>query len=524
MPAMKIHGDLHSHFAFHRGIGALRLGSPGRPGRATATLSIPLALALGAILAFSVIAFGAVENWSSAAVEVALCLTAAWAAWASPGLFRRPVRLWAPALFTLFLAGTALLQLVPLPLSLWEGLGDERGTQMAMARRGEELLRSRSYRTDLLTGQVAPPDEGPMQTPPSPSWRPASFTPALTLRAMVALLCALLLVLLLEPLAAANGEPLRGLGLWVGLLGVGVGLVALAQHHDTHIKILGFRQSAHAAGAFGPFVNENNGMGFVNLALCILYYLLWRKFSRAHRASNRLGIALLGLCLVAFHLTLLGIRTTGAGYWPLLLFPGVLLLHALRRRRRLVLGLAIAAALGLALLTAVALLWHFTDLHGRTSVWSDALAQSHWLLGNGLQSFGQRFQAVLTNLHSRGPVWYVYPENEYLQLTFEAGVPGLAAAAFAALYVLGLGWRALMAEGHAFLLVPALWGEALHACTDFHFHLWPVAGAYLVLVSLLLGSLQKSNGLNGRGGAKDSRARSGAPEGETPPALTGEPA
>ena len=25
MPAMKIHGDLHSHFAFHRGIGEKRL-------------------------------------------------------------------------------------------------------------------------------------------------------------------------------------------------------------------------------------------------------------------------------------------------------------------------------------------------------------------------------------------------------------------------------------------------------------------------------------------------------------------
>ena len=482
-----------------------------------------LALALGAILAFSVIAFGAVENWSSAAVEVALCLTAAWAAWASPGLFRRPVGLWAPALFTLLLAGTALLQLVPLPLSLWRGLGDERGTQMAMARRGEELLRSRAYRTDLVTGQVAPPDEGPLLTPPSPSWRPASFTPALTLRAMVALLCALLLVLLLEPLAAENGDALRGLGLWVGLLGVGVGMVALAQHHDTHIKILGFRQSAHAAGAFGPFVNENNGMGFVNLALGILYYLLWRKLSRTRRTSNRLGIGLLGLCLVAFHLTLLGIRTTGAGYWPLLLFPGVILLHTLRRRRGLVLGLGIGAALALGLLTVVAILWHFTDLHGRIGVWSDALAQSHWLVGNGLQSFGQRFQAVLTNLHSRGPVWYVYPENEYLQLTFEAGLPGLAAAAFAALYVLRLGWRALTAEGHAYLLVPALWGEALHACTDFHFHLWPVAGGYLVLVALVLGSLQKSNGLDGTGGANGARARGRAPEREAPSALAWEP-
>ncbi len=501
----------------------LRVSSPGRPGRENQTLSVLLALALGALLAFSVIAFGAVENWSSAIVEAGICLTAAGVSWFSGGLFRRPVVLWAPALFLAVLAATALVQLVPVSLSLWKGLHDERGVQMEMARRAEELLHSKPYRTEVVTGQVLPPDPPVMLTPPSPSWRPASFTPALTLRALLALLAAGLLVLLLERVARANWAYMRALGLWVGLLGLGVGFVALAQYHSTSPKILGLRQSAHAAGAFGPFVNENNGMGFVNLALGILYYLLWRRFSRPQHASNRLGIALLGLCLVAFHLCLLGIRTTGAGYWPVLLFPGVLFLHALRHRPKLALAAGGVVALGLAGVTAVALAWHFTDLHGRIGVWSDALAQNHWLLGNGLGSFGQRFQAVLTNLPSRGAVWYVYPENEYLQLYFEAGLAGLAAAAFAALYVLLLGWRALLAEGHAFLLVPPLWGEALHAFTDFNFHLWPVAGAYLVLVALVLGSLQKSNGVTGRGDANGARAESRAPVGEAPAAIAWEP-
>ena len=64
-----------------------------------------LAWGLAAVLAFAVFAFGAVEDWSSATVEVALFALAALAAYGGvPGFLKRPVRLGAPALVVALLA------------------------------------------------------------------------------------------------------------------------------------------------------------------------------------------------------------------------------------------------------------------------------------------------------------------------------------------------------------------------------------------------------------------------------------
>ncbi len=463
------------------------------------------------------IAFGAVEDWSTATFEAGLFVLAAGVAWSRKDLFRRPSLLWAPALFLCVLLAAGVLQVVPVTTSLWRTLGDERGVQMDQAAQAETFLRSDLYRTDPFSGKISPPDSGSALTPPNSSWRPATFTPALTLRALLALMAALVLVLLMDMVGRSSRDGLRVLALVVGVLGLGVGFVALAQYRSVVTKILGMRESAHATGAFGPFVNENNGMGFVNLAMGMLYYFLWRRAvrSKPQHLSNRLGLGLLALCLLVFHACLLGIRTTGAGYWPLLLFPGAIVLHALRHRPRLVLIAGGALALALAGVAVVGLAYRFTDLHGRLGIWTDTLSQNHWLVGNGLGSFGERFQAVLTDLPSRAVAWFIYPENEYLQLYFEAGLPGAAAALFAALYVLVLGWKALMAEGHAFLLVPPLWGEALHAVTDFHFHLWPVVAAYLVLIALIRTSLARNGRTNGRANGHGKR-RSADHESQAP--------
>jgi hypothetical protein len=209
--------------------------------------------------------------------------------------------------------------------------------------------------------------------------------------------------------------------------------------------------------------------------------------------SNKLGLGIAAVGILAFHAILLSIRTSVAGFWPLLLLPLVVVLHALRGRPRLALALGLTALVAFVSLSLFALHFRFTDLHGRWDLWRNALDQSHWLIGNGLGSFGERFQAVFKDAPVQSPVHWVYPENEYIQLFFEAGVPGLLAALIAAGYVLRLGWRALMAGGCTFVLVPALWGESLHAATDFSFHLWPVVFAALLLMILLDLALDREN-------------------------------
>ncbi len=439
------------------------------------------------------------EPWAAAAVEVGLFLVAGAAAFRERGFLRPPRTLLAPFALALLLALTAALQLVPLPRALWALAGDERATLASDAARAESLLRSEPYRTDALTGAVLPEDRDPALTPPAPSWVPATFAPRATARALLALLAFLAFLHLLGRVAENGREELRRLALAAGIAGVAAGAFALVQFRPGAQKVLGLRESVHAASAFGPFINENNGMGYVNLALCLLYYLLHRKARKNAHPTNRLGLFVLAAALAAFHGALLLIRTTGAGFWTPLLLPAVLALRLLKDRPR---ALAAASALlfaALALAGGALLLWGFTDLHGRVGIWRNALEGGHLLLGNGLGAFPERFPSVLLDTPTRSAVLWLHPENEYLQLLFEGGVAGAAAGLLALAWVFRLGVGALAARGSSFLLVPALWGEALHAATDFHFHLWPVLFAYALAAALAAGALHNKHRPSGEG-------------------------
>jgi len=454
---------------------------PPRPRPQTALIAACLIL----FMAFSVFAFAATEDWSAATCEVMLFLLVGWAGYKDPGLFRFPKRLWAPFVIVSVLILTASIQLIPVTKSYWRWIGDERGTIQEKAAEGEALLRSDLYRTEPFTGRVLPKDTDPVQTPPPASSLSATFTPSLTFGALVALLAGAALILLLEALATGSRDDLRTQGWALGCVGLAVGFLGLVHFREAPTEVLGLRQSIHAGGSFGPFINENNGMGFVNLAFFFLYYLLLKRATRERHVSNRLGLTLAAIGILGLHAALLAIRTSEAGFWPILLLPLAIALHALRHQRRLVLALGIVALVSFGAFALLAVHYRVSDLHGRLDLWRNALDQSHWLIGNGLGSFGERFQAVIKDLPVRSPVHWIYPENEYLQLLFEAGLPGLGAALLAAGYVLHLGWRALMAGGSTFVLVPVLWGEALHAATDFTFHIWPIVFAALLLIALM---------------------------------------
>ena len=443
-------------------------------------------------LAFSTFAFGAVEGWSTAVCEGLLFLGAGVMAFRHGRFLRWPEHLGGPFLAVSALALVAALQLVPLPTALWNAVGDERAALEKNAAAADALLRSDLYRTEPFTGRLLPPDPLPTSPTAPRAWICASFTPLLTLRALLALLAAAALLLLLEALAQGYRDRFRKLAFAAGALGMGVGLVALVQYRPGAVKVMGLRESTHAGASFGPFINENNGMGFVNLAFCGLYYLAGRRYLKSKRSRDRLGWAILAAGLLAFHCTILAIRTSGAGAWTLLLVPVVASLHAMRRHPRAAMALALVLAVCAGALVVSAVRSDFTDLHGRLPVWRDALRGSgHWLLGNGLGSFSERFRAVLGSQPVKTPALWNYPENEIVQLAFEGGFAGALVGLGLVAFVLALGWKAIMGSGALFALVPALWGEALHAMTDFHFHLWPIVTLYLLLIAIVTTGLAR---------------------------------
>ena len=454
-----------------------------------------LTLALSLLLAFSVFAFGAVEDWSTTVLEVGLFALALFTAWRDKSFLRFPKRLKVPFWIVTGLFLIALLQLVPLPTSFWKSINDERGALATDAMKAEQYLRSPAYRIEPFTGRTLPEDTGPLKTPPEPAWRPTTFTPLATVRAALALLAALAFILLLEKLSE-NRDRLRHLAWVCGIIGVAVGLVGAAQFRLGVQEVMGFRKSAHATGAFGPFINENNGMGFVNVAFCLLYYLLWRQVRRAHHVSNRIGLLFLMGTLASFHIILLWIRTSEAALWTILLIPVVLLMHLARKHWKVIVPAALLLVLAGAGFTIWAVYWDFTSLHGRVEVWQNALRSGHWLAGNGLATFASRFPAVLTDMPLKEPNTWLYPENEYVQLAFEAGFVGCAASVMGALFSLGLGGSAIRGASSVFLLVPALWGETLHAVTDFTLHIWPNALAFLLAIALISARLDPAEGAN----------------------------
>ena len=454
-----------------------------------------LTLALSLLLTFSVFAFGAVEDWSTTVLEVGLFALALFTAVWDQSFLRFPKRLKVPFWIVTGLLLVALLQLVPLPISFWKNIGDERGTLAADAIKAEQYLRSPAYRTEPFTGRTLPEDTGPLKTPPEPTWRPTTFTPLATFRASLALLAALSFILLLERLSE-NRDRLRQLAWVCGICGVAVGLVGAAQFRLGVQEVMGFRKSAHATGAFGPFINENNGMGFVNITFCLLYYLLWHQARRARRVSNRVGLVLLVAVLASFHIALLFIRNSEAALWTILLIPAVLLMHLARKRWKLLTFAGLLLVLAGAGFAFLAVHWDFTSAHQLMPVWQNALRGDHWLAGNGLATFANRFPAVLTDMPLNNPLTWLYPENEYVQLAFEEGLPASAASLCGVLFALGLGLSAIRGTSSVFLLVPALWGEALYALTDFTFHLWPNALAFLLAIALVSARLEPSEGAN----------------------------
>jgi len=439
----------------------------------------PLAL----FFAFSSLAFGCMEGWSIATCEVILFLGAAAVGWNDGTFWAVPKRLWLAALLGTVLIAVGLLQIVPLPAFCWKAAGAERYAQYEEGAKAEELIHTDAYRRDPFgpdSDKVLSPESWTPLTPKAPAWIPASFTPASTFRALLALAAALCLVLLLERLAEEGRDGLRRLAWVVGGLGLLVMLIALVQHPDkSRAAILWILPSQRAANAFGPFVNPNHGEAFVNLAVPFLYFLLWRRSLRMNKRAERWGIRAFVAGLLCLHIAVLAVSHSRGAFLAPALYPFFWLLSRVGRGRRWA-GPA-AAIYVLAGLLLLAVVWRAGLLsdNGRRQLNANVPFR-HLVLGNGLNSFDARFPAVLTDFPTSSPVHNTHLENEYLQLFFEGGLAPAMIAVVAGLAALWLAWRSALVHPAAFWPASALAAETLRCSVDFTGHVFPVAGAFLL--------------------------------------------
>lgn len=332
------------------------------------------------------------------------------------------------------------VQIIPLPQSVW------------IALPGRELV-SRSLE---IVG-----DSG--------GWRPMSVDPLRTLLALTALITPLAVLSVGWTLARDRLIDLGWLVVAFGLFTVLLGAAQLGAPSDA-ATLYGSRAPGEIL--LGTFANRNSTGLFLTFALGLAAVL---PAPRPHPALLPARIAVCALLLLAVFLT--QSRTA----LVLALLP--LLLAAARaagwsmgerdakRSVIIVLGVAalLAAGLGTVLTTAPgrigATLERFEAKDDpRRFIWDDAtfIAGRYWPLGAGMGSFDEIYQVdeSLENLSPRKPG---RAHNEFIELTIEAGAPGLAIMALWLVMIGWLSWRARHSRrrwvawaGSTFLLAIAL--------------------------------------------------------------------
>ncbi|ANU06904.1 O-antigen ligase family protein [Paraurantiacibacter namhicola] len=366
------------------------------------------------------------------AVQVAaLVLLASWPFLASGerGSPADPALYWLAAV----LAAPPLLQLVPLPPSLWEALPGRAPAAASLAAAGQ-------------AGQ----------------WMPMSLTPARTLAYLLALLPPVIAMLLASMLGIR--ERLAMLGV-IAALGVGAALFALAVWLGEWSPYGG----GHRQWVSGLNANRNAAADLFLLALAALAAWSWRREASAARIAIPAAILALAILL------------TGSRTGIALLVAGALVFALLRWRHRL---RALLVAVGAIAAGAAAMLvfapGRFAPVAARFDATGDARADlwqdswhavsQFWPMGSGLGSFPVVIQAS-ERLSAVDESWPNRAHNEYLEIALEAGLPGLLAIAIGLALVARIIWRAMSDDRIASALpaftLAAFGIIALHSVVDY---------------------------------------------------------
>lgn len=362
-----------------------------------------------------------------------------------------------------------LVQLVPLPLALWQALPGRGGVVAAMEAGGEAR-----------------------------AWLPWSLLRDGGIAASLALVPALVLALLTAPLPLRRRVDLIAALAGVGMVAAVVGLVQFVGGPD---RALAFYRGGHEGWATGFFANRNAQADLI--AITLLAVILLAERFRDRIASGTVRIGLVGALL----LLLIGGVATGSRMGMAVLAIPVALAVAMAGRRAPGAAIALVAGAALLLLGGTALdrvTARVHDAGNRTEIWGDSLLVARQVapVGAGMGSF-QPLYAAAERLDHVQPTIANRAHNDYLELAIEGGVPALALLAAALVLVARrarAGWRDADPDRRLLARFAALTTLilAVHSTVDY-----PLRNlALLSVAGLALGGLASAPRLRARVGAK----------------------
>jgi len=227
--------------------------------------------------------------------------------------------------------------------------------------------------------------------------------------------------------------------------GAVLALIGFVQKSLSSRYLYGFWQLEIGRTPFGPFVNRNHFAGWMVMALPLTLALLvagidqsmqklktgwrYRVLWFASPEANRLILVAAAALLMALSLMLTMSRSGIVAFGLSMLITGWFVARSVRSRSR-----RLAAAVCLALLLAIALLWtgpdvvagrfaaaNWGEFNNRKGAWVDAwsVARDFPLAGTGLNTY---WAAALFYQHHEMAYFFAQTHNDYLQLAAEGGL------------------------------------------------------------------------------------------------------
>lgn len=500
-----------------------------------------------AVLIFTPLAFGAVEEWARASGQILIWLLfAVWVCkviWtpAQPGrraetgtILGGRVRLSGLEFPGFLFVAVLLLQLVPLPPQLVRTISPKTAEIYSMSLPGYGQQASPTFaglprwlQSDPAAhaGDVAAlpvdPDAAMAAFPAKwfdvshGAWRPLSLTPSNTRRALTVFLAHLaLFVVAFNQLERKSGatRAAMALGTLAGLLAA----IGILQSLSAEGKLYWWRGGGPHQG-FGPFVNANNFAGWMEMALPLaaaltLTFWLGRPGRRRDKPSPA-GIVLFGfmtiLGLAAFVLA----RSRGGFVALLGATTLVLLLYLIKGRLRLK---AVAFVLVPALLALGMAAWiDMPGLAERYATLGDLreersfttrmafsgraleIARDFPLLGSGMGTFRETHYLYTPGTSSHE---LVRAHNDYAQLAAECGALGVVAMLWALVLIVSRGvigallrppnpsgWIARAAAIGVLALL-------LHSFVDFNLQIYSNSLLFVFLCAVLMHDAAEARG------------------------------